>query len=106
MTRGGVWWADLPRPWGRRPVLLVARDEAYILLTWIIVAPLTTTIRLIPSTVALSSATDGVPQDCVASMDNLLAIRKDWLDSPITRLSADRMREVDQAIHFALGLRH
>jgi mRNA interferase MazF len=84
---------------------LLARDEAYAMLTWVMVAPLTTTIRDIPTAVALEPRVDGVPQSCVVNLDSIQTIRKTWLDTPIARLSADRMRAVDRATHFALGLR-
>jgi len=104
VKRGEIWWANLPDPWGRRPVLLLARDEAYDLLTWVAVAPLTTTVRNIPTTVALTPDVDGVPQACVASLDNIQAIRTGWLAARIAALNPDRMREVERAIHFALDL--
>ena len=105
MSRGEVWWATLPAPWNRRPVLLLARDEAYAILTWVIVAPLTTTIRDIPSAVLLEPAPDGVPQRCVVSLDNIQSIRRDWLDTMIVAVRPSKMAAVDRAIHFALGLR-
>lgn len=105
MRRGEVWWANLPAPWGRRPVVLLARNQAYAVLTWVMVAPLTTTIRVLPSTVPLDPAADGVPHRCVVSLDNIQAIRKDWLDSLIVPLHSSRMAAVDRAIHFALALR-
>ena len=105
MKRGEVWWAALPAPLDRRPVLLVARDQAYQVLTWVMVAPLTTTTRNIPTAVPLDPSRDGVPRPCVVSLDNIQAIRKDWLESVIVQLRPERMREVDAAIRFALDLR-
>lgn len=105
MRRGDVWWATLTEPWGRRPVLLVARDEAYSILTWVMVAPLTTTLRAIPTAVLLDPATDGVPQRCVVSLDTIRAIRTDWLYSLIVPLRSATMGAVDRAIHFSLRLR-
>jgi mRNA interferase MazF len=104
MRRGEVWWASLPAPWERRPVLLLARDDAYNVLTWVMVAPLTTTHRAIPTAVTLTPDDDGVPRICTAALDHIQSIRKGWLDDYITTLSADRMRDVDEAIHFALDL--
>ena len=106
MKRGEIRWADLPAPWGRRPVLLLARDEAYGLLTWVVAAPLSTTIRRIPSTVVLDPETDGVPRACAVALDNLQAIRVDWLRTLVTRLSNVRVAAVGRALHFALALRH
>jgi mRNA interferase MazF len=104
MTRGEVWWARLPEPWGRRPVLLLARDEAYNVLTWVTVAPITTNVRAIPTAVRLTPDADGVPRLCAASLDNLQAIHHSWLDERITSLGPDRMHEIERAVHFALDL--
>lgn len=105
MRRGEVWWAQLPSPWGRRPVLLVARNEAYPLLTWVMVAPLTTRIRPIPTAVRLDPDADGVPEPSAVSLDNIQAIRKDWLDVRIVPLRREKMDAIERAIHFAFGLR-
>ena len=106
MRRGEVWWATLPEPWGRRPVLLLARDEAYGLLSWFIVAPLTTTIRPINTAVLLEPGRDHVPARSVVALDNIQLVRSAWIQSRITDLSAERMAEVDKAVHLAMGLRH
>ncbi|MCJ7654886.1 MAG: type II toxin-antitoxin system PemK/MazF family toxin, partial [Dehalococcoidia bacterium] len=64
MKRGEIWWAELESPTGRRPVVLLSRDEAYSVRSLVIVAPVTTRIRHVPSEVPLV-ADDGVPHDCV-----------------------------------------
>ena len=69
------------------------------------VAPLTTTIRRIPTAVALEPGVDGVDRRCVISLDNIMPVRRDWLDGYIADLSREKMREVDQAIRYALDLR-
>ena len=100
-----MWWAQLSAPWGRRPVVLLSRDEAYDRLTWIIVAPITTALRRAPSIVPLTVERDGVTQSCVVTLDNLQVARPAWLvDGPITRLSADRMRQLELAMHFAMSI--
>jgi mRNA interferase MazF len=104
MKRGEVWWANLPEPWGRRPVVLVARDEAYSALTWVMVAPVTTNVRDIPTAVALTPGLDEVPRRCAAALDNIQAIHKSWLDARITSLGPERILEIEQALHFALDL--
>src|SRR2546428_398061 len=98
-------WANLPPPWGRRPVRLVARNRAYEILARVMVAPLTTTIRRIPTAVRLEPGVDGVDRRCVISLDNIMPVRRDWLDGYIADLSREKMREVDQAIRYALDLR-
>jgi len=105
MRRGEVWWAEMPPPWGRRPVVLLARDEAYRLFDWVLVAPITTRIRNIPSTVLLDPTNDGVPRPSVVLLDALQPIHREWLDTHITMLDQVTMRAVDRAILFALGVR-
>ena len=103
MTRGEIWWARLPSPVGRRPVLLLSRDVAYRVRRSVTVAPLTRTIRRIPTEVELDRA-DGVPVRCVANLDDIMTIPRASLDTPVTALSADRMAAVTAAIRFALDL--
>jgi len=69
MRQGDVWWAELPAPSGRRPVVLLTRNEAYAFRELVTVAPVTTHIRRIPTEVALGK--DGLPRQCVASLDTI-----------------------------------
>jgi mRNA interferase MazF len=75
-AQGDIWWAQAEGK--RRPVLVVTRTEAVPVLTWIVVAPVTRTIRGIPTEVTLD-ADDGLPAPCVASFDNLQPIRTSFL---------------------------
>ena len=103
MTRGEVWWADLPPPAGRRPILLLSRDEAYAVRELVIIAPVTTRIRGIPTEVALDKK-DGLPKRCVVNVDTLTTVPKRSLLSRVARLPDAKLREVDAARRFALGL--
>jgi len=103
MRRGEVWWADLPPPTGRRPVVLLSRNEAYIVRALVTVAPVTTRIRAIPVEVALGPE-DGLPRDCVVNLDTIITIAKDSLQTRIASLRAEKMQAVDAAIRFALEL--
>lgn len=103
MKHGEVWWADLPAPIGRRPVLLLSRDRAYAVRSAVTVAFLTTTIRHIPVEVALTS-TDGVPKDCVVNLDVINTIPKSTLTRRICSLSKPKMADVARAIRFAIDL--
>jgi len=103
MRRGEVRWYTFNPPDKRRPVLILTRNSAIGFLNALTVAPITTTIRDIPSEVLLTPQ-DGLATDCAANMDNLQTVRKERLGSIITYLTADRMDEVNAAIAFALGL--
>jgi len=104
MRRGEVWWAELPRPIGRRPVILLSRDEAYAVRNAVTIAEVTTTIRGIPVEVALGPE-DGLPKTCVANLDTIATIRKDLLTKRITLLRNERLQQIDAAIKFSLSLR-
>jgi mRNA interferase MazF len=102
--RGDVWWADLHDPWGRRPVLLIARDQAYSTLSRFVVAPLTTRIRRISTAVLLNPSSHPVPAQCVVSLDHVNVIERAWLVDPIGQLSEDRMAAIDLALDLSLGI--
>ena len=105
MKRGEVWWAELPAPIGRRPVLLVSRDEAYELRTQAIIAQVTTRIRGIPVEIELGPS-DGLPRQCVANVDTLLTISLSQLTEFLATLNEQKLRELDAALRFALGIRY
>lgn len=81
--QGDIWWAEAEDK--RRPVLVVTRSEAVPVLSWILVAPITRTIRGIPTEIPLDQE-HGVDMPCVASFDNLQPIRKTFLASRIGSL--------------------
>jgi len=103
MRRGEIWWAELESPAGRRPVLLLSRNEAYSIRSLVIVATVTTRIRGISSEVPLG-IDDGMPQDCVANLDTITTIPKDCLRSRLAVLSIKKFKEIEAAIYFALGI--
>lgn len=104
MRRGEVWWAELPPPIGRRPVVLLSRDVAYRVRTAITVGIVTRIARNIPVEVPLSPE-DGMPQQCVVNLDDILTIPKARLAERITTLSPQKMTAVVKAIIFALDLK-
>jgi len=103
VRRGEIWWAELDPPAGRRPVILLSRNEAYSVCSLVVVAPVTTRIRHIPSEVILRTD-DGMPQDCVVNLDTITTIPKDCLRSRLVTLDAKKLKEIEAAIHFTLGL--
>jgi mRNA interferase MazF len=103
VNRGDVCWAELSDD-GHRPVLVLTRSAAIPSLNKIIVIPLTTTIRGIPTEVPLGPE-DGLPKECVASFDNLRLVRHAQLGERITSLSGPKMHEVCGALAIATGCR-
>jgi mRNA interferase MazF len=86
----------------KRPVLLLTRDSAFEFLGEVTVAPVTSTIRDIPSEVVLSTE-DGMPRDCAINLDHVHTVSKSKLGAVITTLGPKRMLEVRSALLFALG---
>ncbi len=103
MRRGDVWWAQLPAPAGRRPVVLLSRNEAYAVRDLVIVAPISRRIRRIPTEVALGRE-DGLPQRCVANLDSITTIPKAMLTQPLSSLAPEKLVAIERALCFALGL--
>ncbi len=104
MKRGEIWWADLEPPAGRRPVLLLSRDEAYTVRSLVVVAPVTTRIRGIPSEVPLGPE-NGLAKPCVADLDVITTISRASLTDRVTNLNSKKLKEVEDAIHFSLGMK-
>ncbi len=103
MKRGDICWVELPDE-KRRPGLVLTRAEAIPAMQKVTVAYLTRTIRGIPSEVALDTS-DGMPGECVISLDNLRTVSKAILSNPITSLAGKRMDEVCRALAIATGCR-
>ena len=101
MTQYEVWWADLPRPAGRRPVLLLTRPSGYHYLNKLVVAEITTTIRRIVQEVRLGKSEGLKP--CAANLDNVRTIGRAALVKRAGRLADSRHAEVKRALGFALG---
>jgi mRNA interferase MazF len=103
MKRGEVRWYKFKAPDKQRPVLILTRDSILEYLGEVTVAPITSTIRNIPSEVFLSKS-DGMPRDCVVNSDHIQTVSKKKIGSRIATLSSDRLREVRAAILFAIDL--
>jgi mRNA interferase MazF len=97
-----VWWAELPEPIGRRPVLLLSRNGAYEYLNRVAIVEVTSTIRNIPVEVALGRA-EGMRQRSVANFDNLHVVPKASLVSRIGALAPGRVPEAKRALGYSLG---
>lgn len=103
MRKGEVWWADLPLPLGRRPVVLLSRDEAYAVRNAVTVAEVTSTIRGIPVEVNLGPE-DGLPKKCVVNLDTIVTMRKELLIERITVLRNEKIEQINAAIKFPLSI--
>jgi mRNA interferase MazF len=77
--------------------LVVTRSEAIPVLTWVVVAPVTRTVRRIPTEVSLGSA-EGLPRECAAAFDNVQPIRRSFLTERVGRLAAERRVEICRAL--------
>jgi mRNA interferase MazF len=103
VKRGDICWIDDPDE-GRRPALVLTRNEAIPVIRKLTVAYLTTTIREIPTEVRLSQA-DGLPAECVVNLDHMRQVPRVLLAEPITTLTGERMHEVCRAMAIATGCR-
>jgi mRNA interferase MazF len=103
MKRGEIRWHNFIRPDKKRPVLILTRDSVLEYLGEVTVAPITSTVRNIPSEVFLSKA-DGMPRDCAVNCDHLQTVSKQKIGSLITSLPPAKMFDVGRAIRFALDI--
>lgn len=93
--QGEIWWAEALDK--RRPVLVVSRSEVVPVLTSIIVAPVTRTIRGIATEIALGPE-QGLASECVASFDNIQPIRRSFLTTRVGALEYGRTDEICRAV--------
>ena len=103
MKRGEIRWYKFKAPDKNRPVLILTRDSVLEYLGEVTVAPITSTVRDIPSEVFLSMQ-DGITRDCAINFDHIQTVSKGKIGSLITELSADKLEKVCEAIQFALDL--
>lgn len=102
MKRGDIRYYVFKSPDKRRPVLILTRDSIIPYLGEVTVAPLTTTIRDVPSEVLLTQD-DGALQNCVVNLDHIQTVPKEKLSKLITSISPAKMERVRLAMLFALG---
>jgi mRNA interferase MazF len=94
-AQGEIWWADTEDK--RRPVLVVSRTEAIPVLSYVIVAPVTRTVRNIPTEVGLGPD-EGLPDLCAATIDNLQPVRRPFLTHRVGRLDPSRRMDLCRAL--------
>jgi mRNA interferase MazF len=95
VAQAEIWWAEAADK--RRPVLVVTRNEAIPVLTTILVAPVTRTVRHIPTEIPLGSQ-HGLAVDCAASFDNLQPIRRSVLTQRVGDLGLGGFAAICEAL--------
>jgi mRNA interferase MazF len=103
MKHGEIRWYKFAHPDKMRPVLILTRDSILDYLGEVTVAPITSTVREIPSEVFLSKH-DGMPRDCAINCDHLQTVPKGKIGALITSLPPAKMTDVGRAIRFALDI--
>ena len=103
MKRGEIRWYTFPKPDKRRPVVILTRSSVLEYLNEVTVAPVTRTVRHIPSEVALSPE-DGMPFVCAVNCDHIQTVSKTRIGPLIAVLCPEKNRELASAVAFALGL--
>ena len=102
MKRGEVRWYKFAKPDKNRPVVILTRDSALEFLGEVTIAPITSTIRDIPTEVLLTKE-DGMIQDCALNLDHIQTVSKGKIGPLITTLSSTKISELRAALLFALG---
>ncbi len=96
-----MWWADVPGD-KVRPVLVLTRERFIVRLNSVLVSPVTTRVRGIPTEVPLTEE-EGLPRPCAANFDNVFTLRRERLRERIAALPSARLDEVCRAYRFAVG---
>jgi mRNA interferase MazF len=102
VARGDIRWYEFAPPDKKRPVLVLTRDSAIVYLTTVTVAPITSTIRGVPSEVALNEE-DGMKAPCAVNLHNTVTVSQNRLGRRLGHLSSLRMRQICAALRFSLG---
>ena len=112
MTRGEIWWADLPEPRGsepgfRRPVLIIQADSFNRSgIRTVIVAVITSNLRLVdaPGNVLLPALVTGLPRDSVVNVSQLLTLDRLFLTELVDKLSGRLLTDVETGLRLVLAL--
>jgi mRNA interferase MazF len=103
MKRGEIRWYQFKAPDKKLPVMILTRNSILAYLGEVTIAPVTSTIRSIPSEVLLTNR-DGMPMNCVINFDHIQTVSRERIGSLITELPPEKLKEVRRAIDFALDL--
>ena len=96
VAQAEIWLMETPNQ-KRRPVLIVSRDEVIPVLNNVVVAPVTSTLRNIPTCIRVGPD-EGIDHDSVATFDNLAAVPKSVLTARLGQLGVDGRRQICDAL--------
>jgi mRNA interferase MazF len=102
IARGEVRLYQFAPPDKTRPVVILTRDSALPYLSAVTIAPITSTVRGVPSEVRLDGD-DGMKAPCAVNLHNVITVSQHRLGKRVAQLSSGRMKEICAAIRFALG---
>lgn len=103
-SRGDIWWADSPA-FGHRPVVVLSRNESIGRLHHVLVAPVTRTIRGIPTEVVVEPGDDPVPYPSAVNLDSVGELPVGYMTEYLGRVSDVRMHQICEALKVAVGCR-
>ena len=83
--------------------MILTRNSILDYLGKVTIAPITSTVRDIPTEVCLSKD-EGMQRDCAINFDHIQTVSKKKIGSLITRLSSEKLQQASEAISFALDL--
>jgi mRNA interferase MazF len=112
VTRGEIWWAELPQPRGsepgfRRPVLVVQADSFNRSgIQTLIVAVITSNLRLAeaPGNVLLPASTSGLPKDSVVNVSQLITLDRSFLTEVVGIISGRVLASIEDGLRLVLNL--
>lgn len=102
IARGDIRLYQFAPPDKERPVVVLTRDSAISYLSTVTVAPITSTIRGVPSEVILNEE-DGMKASCAVNLHNAVTVSQDRLGKRVARLTSPRMEEICSAVRFVVG---
>jgi mRNA interferase MazF len=112
VTRGEIWWADLPDPRGsepgyRRPVLVIqANSFNRSRIQTVIVAIISSNLRLAdaPGNVLLTARATGLPRDSVVNVSQVLTLDRSFLTEEAGKIARTLLDDVDRGLKLVLEL--
>lgn len=102
MKRGEIRWYKISTPDKKRPVLILTRTSVIPYLGEVTIAPITSTIRNIPSEVHLTKG-DGMAKECAVNLDHIQTVSRGKIGPIITSLTPGKYGEIKDALLFAFG---